>query len=210
MKKFICFTVLLFLVLIPKNVFAVCDDSEIIRLQRIANNVNISYLFDENTSKFTIIITNLKNDIQIKDFYNNKNYNTNGEVNINNFSSGKYTFKIYSKNKDCINYEITSRTINIPFYNNYYTNEECDNFKNKYYCSKWLKSDIDYSEWSSNVSKYKIVDIEQKETVSDTFMQKVFKKIQEIYLKYYYIILPTFILMMIVIIYRNNKKNSLV
>lgn len=211
MKKFIYFTVLLFLVLIPKYIVkADCTYSEITRLQKIANNVNISYLFDENTKKFTVTILNLKKSIEIKDMYNNKVYNTDGEVNIKNVSSGKYTFKIYAKDKECMSYEIISKNINMPFYNEYYENDECNDFKDKYYCLKWLKSDVGYSEWNSNVKKYKKVIVEEKETVNDTFIQKIFKQIQEIYSKYYYIILPIFILMLFVIIYRNNKKNSLV
>ena len=211
MKKIIYFTVLLFLVLIPKDIVkANCDDSEIVKLQKIANNVNISYTFDEKKKTFDIFISNLKKDIELKDIYNDRIYNSNNEVHIENFNSGRYIFKLYPKNKECSEYEITSKTISIPFYNSYYEKEDCKGFENNYYCLKWLKSDVDYNEWKANVSKYEKEEVVEKETVNNTTVYKLYRKVQEFYSKYYFIILPIIIISLLIAIYVNNKKNSLV
>jgi hypothetical protein len=167
-------------------------------------------LFDENKNRFDIYITNLKKDIEFKDLNNNKVYNTDGEIVISDAYSGKHTYHIYSKNKDCGTYPLSSKYLNILFYNPYYKNNECKNFPDKYYCSKWIKNNINYNQWYSFVSKYELKNDEVKKEKNNTFLYQTIKKIQEFYNKYYYIILPLFIGIIMIFIYINYRRNRLV
>ena len=71
MKKYI-FLTLLFLVLLPNMVRAYCSDSDTVRLQNIANNVTVSYIYNDSTGRFTITFSNLRKDLILVDFLNNK------------------------------------------------------------------------------------------------------------------------------------------
>ena len=213
MKKIIYFTVLLFLVLMPNNIVkADCSDSEIVRLQRIANNVNYSVLYNEKTNQFTIYFSNLKKDLILNDTYTKKNYNLDGEVSIIRNASGDYKFNIYANDKECTENILISKYINVPYYNGYYNSDICKGIENYGYCAKWFKTGISNETITKNINDYRkkiSVEITEKKKI-ETNIDRLKKIIVELYVKYYYIILPSVILILGIIIYKNNKKNSLV
>ena len=211
MKKNICFCLLLILIVLsPKHIKASCSDSEIIRLQKLASNVNITYTANENTQKFDIIITNLKNDLVLKDVYSNKNYNTNREVKIKNASSGAHRFLIYAKDKECTSDILKEKYIKLPFYNSYYKRSECKGIENYVYCSKWMDVNLDQSVYEQKINEHLNNMKKNEVTIRENNGSGLLKKIAEIYTKYYYIIIPTAILIMCIAIYKINKKEKLV
>lgn len=209
MKKKMFFLVLLTLIVfLPKNVKAYCSDAEMVRLQKLASNVNVTYIYNEKTDSFDIIITNLKKDLIIKDFYTDKTYNTDKELIIKNEGSGTHKYNIYAKNKICTTDILTTKYINTPYYNVYSSYGECDKYKNMSYCQKWLNSELSYDVWKKKIKEYNSKEqIIEKENV---VYNKYFQLIANIYIKYYYIILPSIITVLAIIIYIKNKKEKLV
>ena len=146
---------MLIILLLPINVLADCSDEELIRLQKLANNITTSYTYDETTKSFTLTFTNFNEELVITDIINNKDYLYRGELSINNLSSGKYNYYIYALDKSCYDNELSIKSVSLPYYNQYYTNKECDEIKNYRYCSKWLANEIDYNTWKNKVTEYK-------------------------------------------------------
>ena len=211
MKKIIYFTVLLFLVLIPKSVLATCDDSEITRLQRLANNVNYSVTYNEKNHLFTIYFNNLKKDLVINDTYTSENYNVNGELAIIRNASGDYKFNIYANNKECTTNTLISKYINVPYYNGYYNSDLCKNIENYGYCSKWFKTGISNETIISKINDYKknIKTEETKTEYSESKVDKIKRIITEIYSKYYFIFLPIIIVIFGIPVYIKEKNSRL-
>lgn len=213
MEKKIWFSVLFALIVfLPQNIKASCSDAEIVRLQKLANNVNINYTYDEKSQKFNIVITNLKNDLVLKDIYTGKTYVTNEEVIIKNENSGRYTFMIYA-NTNCSKEYIITKYIEMPYYNIYFNSAQCKGIENFYYCSKWMNSTIDVSDFIEKTSTYKekINNLKEENSEKNTsFLNKIFNKIKDTYVKNYSLILPIVIVILCLIIYIKNKKNNIV
>lgn len=211
MKK-ILFLTLLFLVFLPSVVKAYCSDSEEIRLQKLAKNINISYVYNESNGRFTITLSNLKDELTILEVDKMKKHRIIGDLTIDGLSSGKHSYIIYASNTECSTSELTTKYVMLPFLNPNYDSEECKGIENYSYCSKWLNDSISYDVWYKRVTEYKKKQqVEEKETkVSTSFLNTVYKKAKSIYGKYYYIILPVIIVMLGMIIIIKNKKDSLV
>ncbi len=212
MKK-IKFLTLLFLVfLMPKQVKAECSDAEIIRLQKLANNITTSYSYDENSGKFSITLTNLNKDLEVYDSLNDKSYITNGEVTITDLYSGKYSFYIYAKDSSCFDSRIALKSVYMPFYNSYYGYTKCDDIREYSYCSKWLDANIPDDLWNEKVDKYIEKHTKQAETnkQNKNNLSGIFKKIGENYGKYYKPILIGIIGLLVLVIYIRDKKDSLI
>ena len=205
MKKII-FLTLLFLAL-PDYVKAYCSDQEMIRLQRIAKNINSSYNYNETNGSFQITLTNLKNDLIIYDLYDDKYYNTNEDLVFNDLYSGKHTYIIYAKNENCTEHELATINVELPYINTFYNSSECKGIENYSYCSKWVERVIPEEIWSAKVKTYK-EKFKKKKTTKEkaSFLQELFNNYQ----KYYYIVLPAVIMLFSAVIIIKNRKDSLV
>lgn len=214
MKKNTYFFLLMFLlVFMPLKVNAFCDDSESIRMSKLAQNLKFSYTYNETTKKFTITVANMKKDLIVEYLNTGKRYSGNKELNFYNLSSGKHTFMIYSNSDKCSGEYINTKYINTPFLNDFYNNYLCENIENYAYCQKWLKNHYSYEYQYNNILEYKNslkTSTEKKEQVEYNGFDKIFKVIRENYVKYYYIILPIVISILCLIIYIKNKKENLV
>ena len=212
MKKYI-FLTLLFLVFLPNRIKAYCSDSEVIRLQKLANNIRTSYVFDEDAGRFTVTINNLTNDLVVKNMDDKKEYSSNSELNFKELYSGKHTYIIYAKNKECTTYELTTKYVSLPYYNRYFNSVECDGIENYSYCSKWLKSPISKDVWEQKVTQYKKsleTKQEQKKKIEKTSLAKTFDAIKQLCIDYYYVILSIAIVILGIILIKNYRKNRLV
>lgn len=207
--------ILLFLVfLMPIIVNAECSIEDEIRLENLSNNITSSYTFDEVNQTFTITFTNLNSDLLLKDIDNNKIYSLNGELSIKKTTSGEHQFYIFDKSEECSSIKLKVISVELPYYNKYYKNEKCNDFYDKYYCNKWLKTDVSYDEWKTNVDTYKTDKKEEKqetkteEKVNNNLFDLI-KKYILIASSYYYIILPAIIVIYIIAAYIKDKKDSL-
>jgi len=209
MKKIFFGVVSFFIMMINAN--AACDDEEMIRLSKLANNVASNYYFDPETQKFEITFTNVTKEIVITDLINGQMYNEDIEFTIKNLESGNYRFNITSTDVSCTGETLVTKYINLPYYNKFYTSEECKGIENYSYCKKWVKNEISESIFQKKVTQYKEnlnKEIKQ-EVIEETVLDKIKKVILDIYVNYYYIILPLFITILCIIIYIKDKSDDI-
>lgn len=213
MKRKYCFFLLLFLIVfIPHKTKALCDDSEYIRLSKLAQNVKIAYTYDSKKNNFTITITNLKKDLRIEYLNELKKYNTDKEINIYNSYSGQHTFMIYATKGSCAEEHLTTRYINLPFRNPYSESEFCKGIENYVYCQKWSNRNDNKEMYYKKILEYKkeLENKQEKKEIVKNNENAIFKFIREKYVEYYHIILPAIISILCLAIYIKNKKESLV
>ncbi len=206
---------LLFLLLIiPISVKADCDNDEIIRLQKIANNINTNYEYDDISNSFSITFTNVSNELIIEDINNKLDYYGDLEFTINNLSSNEYTYYVYAKDKNCYESELTIKNIQLPYYNQYYNYKECTGIENYEMCSKWLPKNINYDDWLKDVTEYRKSIKQDNKTIKHDSKKTIFGKIRDIivdlYVTHYNIFLPIIILSLCAIIYLKNKSDQLI
>lgn len=213
MKKYI-FLTLLFLVLLPNMVRAYCSDSDTVRLQNIANNVTVSYIYNDSTGRFTITFSNLRKDLILVDFLNNKKYVVEGDLNFTNLDSGKHIYTIYSNSIECGTNELIKKYVNLPYYNHHFGSIECEGIEDYKYCSKWFSNPVSDDIWNIKVNDYKksIEDNnkkEEKQKTTSLFIEG-FNIIKKIYIKGYFVILPIIIIGLVIIIIKKRNEDSLV
>lgn len=216
MKKYMYLLIFVFLFMLYPNITkaGTCLNSEKVKWQELAKNINVSYDYTEyeETVVFSVKLSNLQPGLVIKDVKNQKEYKYNSSELIfdNSYYWGEsYRFDIYVESGDCAGYLAYSKYVNLPFYNKYYKDELCKGIEEFRYCQKWTLSSFNYYEFTQKVEQYRqslnqILD-DDKNFKDDS----IFDFILEIYLDYYYIILPIIILSIIIIIYIYNKKNDL-
>ena len=211
MKKFI-FLTLLFLVFLPNSAKGYCDDSEIIRLQKLASNVTVSYTYDEDTRRFSVTLSNLKSDLEVIEIDSMKKYNTVGDLTFKKLYSGKHGYIIYAKNKECSSSELTTKYAILPYENPLHNLDICKGIENYSYCNKWVSNSISYEAGYQKINEYREKLASKKNTTKNnpSTLSILFGKIKEVYGKYYYIILPVVIVTLLIMIAIKNKKESLV
>ena len=206
---------LVFLAFLPTLVKADCSNEELIRLQRLTNNISTSYRYNEDENTFTVTFSNISPELMLVDMDNNKDYYREGELNIYNVKSGNYTYYVYAYDNVCYENELGIKNINLPYFNKYYNNEECQEIKNYKYCSKWILNDISYDTWHSNVMKYKKSLEKEKEEKKQaehkkTFLDVIKELFIDLYVSNYYIFLPITIVALCIIIYLRNKIDQII
>ncbi len=158
MKRIFTITlIILCLLLIPKVKASSCDDADIVRLTKIATNVNFSYTYQEykDSVLFTINLSNMNSEIYLKDFEHNKTYRYNGEI-VNHATGYKdnqtVRFDIYStKCKELL----FTNYVNLPPYNSYYDDPLCEGISTYYLCQKWSYVSLNYNGFKAKIEEYK-------------------------------------------------------
>lgn len=219
MKKRILMIILLLLIPLKINevsaiVISSCKISVLSELKSVASNINLSYTYEirNNNAYFKVTINNLNNKFYIIDnlgnkfYYNNSN---NGEIITNEYSNiEKIKYSIYSNIPECMNDLLTTKYINLPTYNIYYTDPLCKGMEDYKICQKWYKQTLDYDEFVIKVNKYKNVHKELEEVKKETVSTKgLFDILFDVYINYYYIILPIIIIICLSFMYIKNRKN---
>lgn len=209
-KKIFIKMILLFLMIIPISVNGYCSEEDIVRISKLANNITTSTEYNEETNTFSLTFLNLTNEFVIYD-ENNNTYSGDFELTINNIKSGNHRYSIYDMN-GCFSDEILTKHINLPFYNKYYKMNECNNFPEYTYCSKWLNSEITYNTWKNKVDNYKISNNEPiiEKTEEETPTDKIREFFILLYVDNYYIFLPIIIITFSAIIYLKDRSDSII
>lgn len=204
--------ILLFIIiLLPFSVkAALCDYSEKIRLQRLAQNITYSYDYieDRKEATFTFTFNNLNNELYLVDTRNNKRFDYSGEeLVLGGFYDDKsYKFEVRTTNTYCDSTALYYIYITTPAYNPYYNDPICEGLDYKY-CNKWQKNTFSYDEFINDINTYKqtlIIEPSNKEEIKG-----IFDYIIEIYSRYYYIVLPLIIIASITYIIIERKRNNL-
>lgn len=206
MKKIL---IIVFILFVFPTYTKACTTNDKSTLSKIVGNVEISYLFDESTEKFTVKISNLNNNVY---FYNTQSasyvYPNSNEVILYNINpEKKIRLKFYGNYQSCSNHHISSKYVTLPSYNVYYKDPLCKGYENYNVCNKWSKVNYTYEEFKEKIKSYetKAEKIEKREEDIIGFYDYIII----IYQKYYFIILPLIIIPSIIMIYIQNEKTKL-
>jgi hypothetical protein len=189
------------------SVKAECSLSQVSRLTKIANNVNITYVFDENDkATYDITITNLTKEIYLLDTTNNKKYSyssKNKEIVISNVPNGTtLKFSIYAVDRKCYTEKLVSKTISLPAYNPYYKNPLCQEASAHPLCQRFTKTSVTEEEFKKIIDEYlKKSDEEPEEPINENIWWNLF-------IEYYWVLYGFIIIAGAtgMIIYHNRNK----
>ena len=113
-----------------------CDLKEISDKKKLAREVAFSYeyYFVGNNIYYDVTISNILDDLYIKDIKTGKTYSKTEETIKKVSDNQRLTFEVYSK--EC-NELIATKFLSLPAYNQYYNNPLCDGISEFQYCHKW-------------------------------------------------------------------------
>lgn len=212
MKRNMMFLALLFGFLVfPFQTKAICNSNEKIKMVALANNINSTYVFDENSKTFQITLTNIPEGFAVKDVNNDiSHYYSQSELTLTGYQpGGSYRFDITSSQIGCSNEVLKSFYITLPVYNLNYMDPLCKGLEDYDICQKWGKYITNRSQFETEIKKINQgISISEEEVVEQTYTG-VFDKFAEFFVRTYYIILPIIITGGLFGIYKLNKKEQL-
>lgn len=202
-----------FLLFIPLKVKAKCSYEQMSMLKKIADNINISYVYNEANGYFETVITNINTNVYLYDTELRRYYRDTFEVNASYGAAKTVKLNVHSNLKACQDELIAIRYVNLPFYNKYYDDYLCkdEDLKNHALCQKWVTHGIkDYKSFQNELFKYKKSLIVENVELPVKPNVPVSNKniVLEFLLKYYYYILILIIAVCLFVIYREVKKDS--
>lgn len=195
------------LLLLPfTSVKAECSSTEVSKLRKIANNVNVSYVFYESrNATYDVTISNLTTEIYLMEALTNKKYSYNSknkDVVISNVKAGTVLkLEIYATKKNCYDDKLTSKTVVLPTYNLYYKDPLCEQAKDHPLCQRFTKTGITEDEFRKIINDYLKPDEQEQEVPTNNLWL-------DLLLDYYWVLLSIIIVggTTGIIVYRNKNK----
>lgn len=141
----------------PVIVFAKeCSDSLISTKKNLASNISwvYEYYLQGNKMFYNVIVSNVFDDLYVKNLKDNKKY-TGNEFTIRNLSDNqKLTFQVFSK---ACNTLVLTKEIELPKYNTFYGTKYCEGISEFSYCGKWsnLGDSVDLNILKKETEKYR-------------------------------------------------------
>ena len=217
--KYYLLIIITFMLSLMNNVYAEdCDSTDIKRLRVLANDVDISYeynddIYDNDGFKiydtYKIVVSNLSDELYVIESKTNldlRSYSVvDGSITIDRLYSGNKSFKIYSKN--CSNKLLKTYSIKLPKFNNYSTDPNCEGHEDIEVCQKFYdSSNIDYYEFMEMINNNDNKDADDNKSKGEN---KYIKFIKD---NYIYISIGGGVLIIIIIvliILRHKKRGAL-
>ena len=163
------YLLLIIVLLLGFNVYATssdkCEKEEFNRLKELAKKVEFDYSYKlvDDVATFSIQAVNLNRDLKvliIEDYYSGiyKQFNDNSEhkATIDGFNSGEkviITIKGYVPNR-CSGETVYTKTIKLPYYNYFYSEELCNGNEDFKYCKQLLNYSISEKTFNTQYSAY--------------------------------------------------------
>ncbi len=219
--KWYLFIIFIFSMFLVPCVYAEdCDSTDIKRLRVLANDVDISYEYNDDiydsdgfkiNDTYKVVVSNLSDELYVMESKTNldlRSYLVNdGSITIDRLYSGNKSFKIYSKN--CSNKLLRTYSVKLSNFNNYSTDPNCEGHEDIEVCQKFYdSSNIDYVEFMRLIEKS---DNEDKNKDSDSKNEDS-KYIRFIKDNYIYIFIGSGVLIIIIItliVLRHKKRGAL-
>ena len=207
MRKLIIIIILLFPSIVLARTNTSCDYTLLANIKKLASNVNTTYTYKivDNEVYFDITLTNITNDMYFIDNTTDKTYHysdtNNGVITISNYESGKVSFTFYSNNSECMGEKLKVKYVNLPYYNEFYSYEECKGIEEFNLCNKWMEYYGGYYDFKTEVNEYKDKTDEQSTDESPKGNKNFLSRLVLFYTNYYYIIIPIIIAVLIIVIY---------
>lgn len=153
---------ILMIICIPKVSAETCDPEDIERLKTIANHIDLSYeinkyidyeaeVYEEDVQEFygyKFLFSNMSADFYINGSltnnaeykYESENIDAEGHLIRERLQGGEYNIDIYSTNCST---KLRTISITLPYYNKYYEDEICTNYKDKIEeCKEWTDTEM--------------------------------------------------------------------
>ena len=134
-------------------------------------NFNVDYRIVNDEAIFKVTITGINEDLYVS-FDNNKYYGKDSDmVVIDNLKAGsKNKFDVYSYAYDFCSFgSLSSKTISLPIYNKYYSDDLCLEHQDSNLCYRWSSVSMSYDEFKKAVSK---LDVEEEEIIDEPVIVK--------------------------------------
>ena len=143
--------------LIPNVAHADCNYEREAELSRIASNVQFSYEYEINeggSPNFTVLITNLTDDIYIEDQYGMA-FRGIGEKTQGYTNGDEPVFTIYSNDSACYGEELLTKHLNLPAFNEFSNYAGCVHYPDFKYCTMWANTtDITSEQFYKELKAY--------------------------------------------------------
>ena len=170
------FTLLIGILSFPMVANAACSNERTAELSRIAANVGTSYTyeFEEIGLVFTVMLTNVTNDIYVV----NDNLNLlprDAEGNYQFYDGTKVKFDIYSNDISCKGEKLLTQYVNLPIYNSFSMFEECKKYPSFKYCGMWEVASVTHEKFDRDLAEYiKKIEQSNKNTKEEkTFLEEI-------------------------------------
>lgn len=201
MKKYLFIAIFIFMMILPGTVSAKCSNQEVIKLQKIANNISYSKTYREENGKilFDITLTNVRGDVYVYDFIKRQNiYGSNDPIVRYGYSDGTtVNFTVRSNSSNCRGDVLRTFSVVLPSYNKYYNDNLCDGITSYNLCNKWYNTNnLSYDDFTKQVKAYREkldakVEPEEPEVEEETWQSKLIA----MFTKYYiFIFIPIIII----------------
>jgi hypothetical protein len=208
MKKKILIVLILLSVCFSFKVEASCTDREIVNMSKQVDNVIFTPVFNENTEKYDLLITNLNSNLYFYDLVSQSYYkNTSSEVTLTNLGPNTtHRFKFYSANLSCKDEPLSSKYVTIPGYNPYYKRSECVPYENYKVCQKFTNYNYSESEFVKEINKLGLKNEKEEGKQEEETYKGFYDILAEFYVENYMFILPIGIIITLIIIVMQMKK----
>lgn len=188
-----------------------CSNKELNSLKEKAINIKVTYdLYDSTYNEnhlyyFNVLITNFDKDFYIVDsdgqeFKYMENLEDNGVRVLRSVKEGtKYDFTLYTSNETkCPDNKIITKSITLPYYNDYSQREECKGIEEFALCQKYYGGVIESDDYfKTQVEKY-------RKSLVDNSNKKNDKSIVSIILAFItnnlLIVIPSIIVIIVIVI----------
>lgn len=132
-----CIVFIIGMIILPFITHAECDYQRKAELSRIAGNVKLAYEYDVSQElKFSVIITNITNDIYLVDGLGTT-FSGSSEMTHRYRDGQTIRYTIYSNDANCRGEELLTQYISLPYYNIYHDYPSCVGHENHKYCKMW-------------------------------------------------------------------------
>jgi len=165
MNRLLKYILLSIIVLIPYKVNATCSNNFKQQIYSSTNNISINYnLIDEEklsdndkllNNRFKVTISGLTEDIIIEDDSLHEQYSIKKDESNPIPEGASLKFYYFYNGEQCEPYLIKTKVINIPYYNEFWNDEICENLTDFKYCKKTTSIKVDYDFLKKEVDKYK-------------------------------------------------------
>jgi len=198
------------------KVNAQCTSEELNSLMKEVGQVTVNYTYNEKANTFKIDVEGLSSNIYIN--IANKGtliWNMDNKITMDGFNPGEtYVLEFVSGiTSSCYFKTLTSKSITLPFFNQYYKDELCLNHENYDLCKKFVYYKVgSYEEFKLRLNSY-IKGLENKESEVEKpkieTTKELFKEILNFLEKYYlFITIPIIVLGVTSIIVIKIKKRK--
>ena len=156
------------MIILPFITHAECDYQRKAELSRIAGNVKLAYEYDVSQElKFSVIITNITNDIYLVDGLGTT-FSGSSEMTHRYRDGQTIRYTIYSNDANCRGEELLTQYISLPYYNIYYDYSSCKLHPEHQYCKMWSDT--------RTISREKFEQVMYAETLKDNAKKSTSKE----------------------------------